>query len=352
MEPTVVGIVHQDDRIRHELSERIEGEEGLILAAAGAALPDLTLPSSRYVLIIGGEAAIRLARMKPPSFGACVVVSSGSIAEARAALRLGASDILRWPQEQDLLPGAVRQSASEGSGLPETQRGRVIAVAGARGGLGTTTLACWIAKELSADLLVQVDGSGSLSELGDHPAPGLEPLIRGVTGPAIRSISVELRNGQRALYADPDAHEISDRELDQILRTCRRLGVVVVDAGRLDMRGRSVLRAATESIVVTADEVGCARTTAEAQIGEFRWIRRRWARRSLRFPVRDLENLMGGPPIMIVRHDPRVAHARDLGRLAPAPPGLAAALSGSVSRRVARGSQTALRRLMPAGESS
>src|SRR5207253_1241630 len=74
----------------------------------------------------------------------------------------GARELIRWPDESDRLPAAVRRAASNGH--HETGDGIVIAVAGARGGVGTSVFVAALAAVLAAEsgraIVVDLDAVG------------------------------------------------------------------------------------------------------------------------------------------------------------------------------------------------
>ena len=93
------------------------------------------------------------------------------------AMRTGAREyIAPAPDEKDQLVAAVERAARETSGSAELAAAPLIAVTGAKGGVGTSFVACQLA--------------ASLAQLGGHPA-----LVDG-----------QLRHGDLALYLDLTPH--------------------------------------------------------------------------------------------------------------------------------------------------
>lgn len=327
MEPTVVGVVHADEGVRRAIAERLEGEQGLLLAAVAARLDELRLPEAvRRVLVVGGLALEDpdLARAGIP----VVVAASGRLSEARLALAIGAADLVGWPRDAGELAPSIRRVAAARSGQPQAAAGRILAVVGARGGLGTTTIAAWVARGLEAQAFVELDAAGSLSTYGPDAEASLDGLLSGTGVEGARGSLREVGIGVPVAFGEPGMREPPAPALRAMLASLRALGGwSVVDAGRGDGSRLSVARAADARLLVLGDEVACVRAIVARRLAGNPWILRTAGRRP-RIPERDLIDALGAPPLATIACDPAVARAADLGALASVPAGITAALGG------------------------
>lgn len=318
MEPTVVGIVHADDGVRRALSERLEGEQGILLAAVAARFSDLQLPDAgTRVLVVGGAALDDpdLARAHLP----IVVAASGRIAEARAALALGALDLIGWPRDANELPAAIRRAAvARGSG-ERSAEGRVIAVVGARGGLGTTTVAAWLARAMHAQALVELDAAGTLSSYGDGADPLLATMLSGTGAEHARNALREIGFGVPVCFGEPSMREPEAPAIRALLASLRALGGwSIIDAGRGDGGRLAAVRGADLRLLVACDEVAAVRAVTARRLAGTPWLLRQVGRRG-GVATRDLTDAFGAAPLGTLEHDPGVTRAAAIGTLAAAP---------------------------------
>lgn len=326
MEPTVVGIVHPDEGARRALGERLEGEQGIVLAAVAGRLAELQLPDAGHrALVVGGAA------LDDPDLGRAgipvVVAASGRLSEARAALAIGASDLIGWPREAAELASAVRRAAAERAAVGAAAPGRILAVIGARGGLGTTTIAAWLAQLLSAHALVELDPAGSLATYGDGGEPLLASLLAGTGAEHARGLLRDVGFGVPVCFGEPTMREPEAPALRALLASLRGLGGwSVLDLGRADGARLRVARAVDARVIVCSDEVAAVRAVDARRLAGTPWIRRRIGRRA-RIADRDLAEALGSAPLATVEDDARVAARADLGALAAAPPTLAPVLA-------------------------
>lgn len=331
MQPIVVGVVHADESIRRALSERIEGEEGLILAASVATSSDLSLPPGRTVIVVGGGAledpALRHAK------AARVVVTTGSLHEARAALALQARELVAWPEEARRLAGAIRSAGLLTREGAAAAGGPIITILGARGGLGTTTIAAWLAVALKAVALIELDSAGSLANFDLDSVPTLERLLSGAGPERTRSALRDGAIGVPAAFCDPASPEPTSDQIRSLMVSLRALdGPCVIDVGRAYGSRMVAVQQADLRYLVMADEVACVRSAKERQLTGMPWIRRKLLRRGA-IPTKDLERAIGAPSVAVVEHDPRVPRDADLGSLSLPPNsirGLAAHARGDV----------------------
>lgn len=124
-----------------------------------------------------------------PEIPLLVILSEGDVTAVEACSLLGAGAVLLKPFEQQRLVGAIQllhsrelrrrqfmAPAETAAGAPRQQRPRVVAVHGAKGGVGTTTIACNLAAtlhQLTGRRVAMVDGDllgGDAGVLFDLPA--------------------------------------------------------------------------------------------------------------------------------------------------------------------------------------
>jgi hypothetical protein len=318
LEPIVVGIVHPDERLRRLLGERLEGEQGLLLAGVSSRARDLRLPEAgARVVVVGGPS------LDDPDLTALgiptVVVSSGTLSEARAALTLDAAGLVGWPKEAGDLANTVRQAAALNGTANGTTRGKVLAVIGARGGLGTSTLAAWLAAALDAQALIELDASGSLSSYRPDTEPLLGQMLAASGSEHCRKLLRDVGIGVPVCFGEPGRREPESVACRALLTSLRGLGGwSVIDLGRADGGRGLVAREADARILLACDEVAAVRSVVARGFAGAPWVRRQTARRS-GIAANDLREALGGSELGVIEHDPAVARAADAGKLAPIP---------------------------------
>lgn len=236
-EVTSVGVVvvHPDPAVVRALVGSIDRCEDLYVAGT-----DTSTPAD--VILAGGSA---LEGLRPP-LGAPVLAlaeEGEEIRAARAALVLGAREIVRWPSEGFRLEGALRLAASARADVGA----HVVAVVGARGGAGTTTVA--LAFSLAAEAVAIDLGGGGMDILADEP--GVQVRLPVVAPDVIVGALEPLGGDSRVLRA---GRIPSDRS--GLIEAARKLApYVVVDSGR-DRRSAA---GADRTVIVCADDVQSAR---------------------------------------------------------------------------------------------
>jgi pilus assembly protein CpaE len=186
-----------------------------------------------------------LARVCPPDVQVVALGNNTEIGFYRLLVHeLGVTEYLPKPLTRDSVQQFIlRQLSSDHNALPPVRGGRVIAVCGARGGVGTTTIAVSLAWELSqvtkghvalVDLHLQ-NGSAAVM-LGGRPGPGfwiaLEDPTRAdalflertaiVAGPRLRLIAAE-----EGLESSPNISETGVARVLDLLR--QKFNFIVVD---------------------------------------------------------------------------------------------------------------------------
>ncbi|MFN2614828.1 MAG: hypothetical protein ABR552_08460, partial [Actinomycetota bacterium] len=244
-------VAHDDVRVAEEVAEVLEAAPDLFVAASSVAS---AMPG--HVVVAGGEALATLRSLDAP----LVALAGGEpIRAARAALAAGATDLLSWPADAARLAGSIRRAASGRASV--APRGRVVAVAGARGGLGVSVLCAAIASASPGAIVLDLDaGAGQRAFLDEPPRRTMSDL----TDPApedLEAALVEHPGGARCLHAAAGV-EPSARAVHAVLRAARgSAAITVVDAGRCHAPGaRAAFGAADSRIVVAGNDVSSVRS--------------------------------------------------------------------------------------------
>lgn len=223
---------------------------------------------------------------------------------AAAALARDADAVVAWPADHDRLATAVAQALDDDAARPGSRGGPTLVVAGAAGGVGTTTVALALAG------LAAWEGRAVLAVLsGAVPVPD----VRTVPGTALAG-----HRGWAAAVRVPDLPDLRVIAVDRSPAhvDAPAAAVVVVDRGVV---GPTSDHAAGDDVppdvlVVRRDRAGCeavastpAGTVVVVDIG---------VRRS-----RDLAAAAAGRPLVTVPWSVRVARAHDAGRVPGSLPG-------------------------------
>jgi Flp pilus assembly CpaE family ATPase len=127
-----------------------------------------------------------------------------TVADLRRAIQLGAAGAFRWPEERNALGRQLHRRRASAP-RPGARRGLIVAVHGARGGAGTTFIACQLAVALSARGLSTVlmdaalafsDVTAALGVPADQPVRTISDLL-----PVVDEISTE--HLAKVLYPHP-----------------------------------------------------------------------------------------------------------------------------------------------------
>lgn len=281
----------------------------------------------------------------------------------RDLLSAGAADYLVKPVSRAALLGAV--SLATAPAAPAIGEARTVAVIGARGGVGTTTVAVNLAWLLGGEMrkrvaLVDLDlqfGSVALA-LNLQPGRGLREAMERPS--RIDSLFLERaleKAGDRVhilaaeealtedVQCDPGApavllHELRDRVDAVVMDLPRHCGLVE----------RQALAEAQHVVVVTEQSLGGVRDTLrllalvqDCAPGALVHIAARDGGRTARLPMADFVRALGRKPDLVLPHDPKGVQAAMLGKpvvaLAPKGPSarvlrpLAAALAGTAPKR-------------------
>ncbi|CCD03571.1 protein of unknown function (plasmid) [Azospirillum baldaniorum] len=194
-----------------------------------------------------------LAGVCDPSVRVIAVGDSNDIGLYRDLRRIGVTDYLFKPLSRDLLEGALR-AAGAGAAADEApgRLGKLVAVVGARGGVGTTTVAvhlgCWLAdgargRTALVDLDLQ-NGTVALA-LNLRPEPALREAVEApdrVDDVFMERAMVAASDRLSVLAAEEPVEDVIDIAPTAALSVLNRLqarhNYVVVDAGRAQGGGR------------------------------------------------------------------------------------------------------------------
>lgn len=309
--PESIGVVvaHDDRAVVEAVAEALESEPGLFVVATSPGA------GAGQVLVAGGQA---LAALRATARPLVALAGDDAIRAARAALAAGARDIVRWPEEAARLPSAIREAAATPASAAS---GRVVAVAGARGGAGTTLVAAALASALGDALVLDLDvfGAGQRGLAPEEPIRTIEdlrPSLADCARDALEAAVAPHAGGSRALHAVPGSAPLAPPAVHGLLRAARGLARwVIVDHGRAaDPGALAGLAAADERVVVLANDVASirgARALAD-RTGPCRFAVRRARRAGV--PFRDIAAAVGSQPFA-VPEDRALARAADLGAL-------------------------------------
>ncbi len=259
-----------------------------------------------------------------------------SVASLRAAIRAGAGGYFLWPSEREQLSAAVAASVR----APEVDRRRatVIAVHGARGGVGTTFVATHLAAACARrGSCLLVDGDpvyGDVSAAigvpleGVHTFGDLIPLGDELTEAHLVGAAWEHVSGVRVLPGPtPEvASAVGSADLARVIAIgAGAFDVVIVHLPRaLDALNHAGLRSADRIIEVLSLDVLAFRAATRALEaieplrvpGDIGFVVNRAARGEI--TAGDVERVFGTAPLAVVPVDRSVGRAQDHGRLLPA----------------------------------
>jgi pilus assembly protein CpaE len=208
-------------------------------------------PPDVLVIDVRGQtslpSAIGSLRRRFPTMGVVIVASDQSPALMLEAMRAGVSEFVTEPLSGDDLRGAIERVAGQ-QALPTTM-GRVFAFVGAKGGVGTTTLAVNVATALASadphlpvlivDLHATAHGDAGLLlgvESKFSVVDALENTSR-LDAAYLKSLVVRTKEGLDVL-ASPERPSLRAPEGQQVRALIERVamyyGAVVLDVPRTD----------------------------------------------------------------------------------------------------------------------
>jgi Flp pilus assembly CpaE family ATPase len=308
-----VVVAHDDHVVIEQIAGVLEAVPGMFVAATS-----LEAVRAGHVVVAGGEALVTARHVEQPLVA---LASDDLVRAARAALAAGARELIRWPAESDRLPAAILRAAAVDHAPPGD--GVAIAVAGARGGVGTSSVVAMLGASLDDCLVIDLD-TVSAGQRAFAPAGEIRTLhdlvssLADLSPDALASALVPHPGGARGLHVQPLGDEPSVPQLNGLLRAARASArFVVIDCGRGSTEAaRVAARGADLCVIVAADDVASIRGVQRLLQHGFdgaRIVLRRERRRGI--SRRDLEAAFGRRPDAVVRTDRRLARAIDLGTL-------------------------------------
>ncbi|HSJ50684.1 MAG TPA: AAA family ATPase [Actinomycetota bacterium] len=258
-----------------------------------------------------------------------------SVASLRRAIRAGASGFFLWPAEREALGEAtahLRPPAAQGVGSP----GHVVAVCGARGGVGatfvTTHLAAALARRGRRCVLVDLDlafadAAAALGVPADEKhrtIADLLPLGDEVSPRHVEEVVWPHPQGFGVLLAPDEGMRIEDRadQVRAVVSAVRQAcEVVVLHLPRgFGQVTRAALDAADCVVMVIGLDVMSFRDAKRLLVGtgieeRCSFVVNR-ARRAEITP-NDIEPVFGSSPVAVIPSDRAVPTAQDHGRLLP-----------------------------------
>jgi Flp pilus assembly CpaE family ATPase len=307
-----VAVAHHDPGIVDELVHAVEGEADLYLALD---------PAKASVVLAGGEALEEIAERPPPEGTAVVgLAANGDLANvSRAALRCRAQEIVCWPQDRPTLRQILREASSKARLDAGRLDGRLIAVAGARGGAGTTTIAAMLARALEA-VVVDLDpiGAGQATFLADGAEPTLGTVLAAVDDldPQALSAALTPHAAGVALCGGPRSRGATAAQATRLAALVRGSAKVsIFDVGRAgDDAAREVLRGADMRCLVCGPDVASMRgARAFLDVAAAEIVLNDAARG--RITAREVRRVLGHAPSVVVPGERRVRRAGEAGRL-------------------------------------
>lgn len=232
--------------------------------------------------LTGADPVVAVEELESIVAGAAVVVlSADNRYTTRDFILAGARDCIAPPYDREILTTALRQihlhevkrrdrlAASLGVGVRQ-HRCRVVAVHGAKGGVGTTTVTVNLAialRRLTGERVALLDASlqagdvgVALNLVGSAGIDDLLPHINELDADLVDQVLISHSSGVRALLAPRDlerADSIGAEEIRRILTflTAKFDYVVVDTAPVLDAAGLAVLDHADQIVLVATPEI-------------------------------------------------------------------------------------------------
>ena len=321
-------VVGGDPAVAAGVAAVIESAPGLV--CGGVLEPAAAISGLRPVCDVivacdaAGQTAIELAAPLIRTYGGVPVIvatAAPDIGAHRAALAVGARGVLSLPPDPDELVRSVGSAA--GARLePESrgQAGRVIAVCGAKGGVGVSALATGIARA-GRGLLIDMAGGfdDTAQRLGCAPRRSLTDvagLDDALSADALRSLISTHPDGMQlvARSAEPGATEMVSPELARALVRESRAVAALTLADLGVATGEHALAVATSAdrtlLVATPNPlaVDCAARAASwldrrgVPGGSVGLVVNRWSRGG-EMSLRGIERAVGVPVVSVVRED-------------------------------------------------
>ena len=294
--------------------------------------PDLLLLDLRDQPAL--PSALALLRRRNPSMSAIVIASAMDPTLMLEAMRAGVNEFVAEPLSPTDLRQAVDRVLGQSSGASVT--GQVLAFVGAKGGVGTTTLAVNVAaalaeprgsKVLMADLHIAAHGDAALL-LGVEPRFSVVDAIENthrLDDAFLKSLVARAKSGVDVL-ASPERPTMRPPDGDQVRALLGQLsahyGTVVLDVPRTDLGVIDAIEPLTSFVMVVNQELPTVRRAAQiATILRQRYGKDKVAAVVSRYDARadigqeDIERVVGLPVWAVLPSDYRnVIAAANLGK--------------------------------------
>jgi len=285
-------IIESDNFLRQSLRHLIEGAGELEIVGEAAELPSghrLALHHRPDILFLEisepSDAAFEVAEKLSVELPECMVIGMSSVVRPelmRRAMRAGFEDLIARPPDLGQIRSALELATHRKSQRVNSreQRGRMIAVLGVTGGLGTTTIAVNLAATLaqaepsSSVLLADFDfNMGSVPSFLDlateYTLLELKAEQNRIDSESLRQLLPRHRSGAFVLAGPPrieDLEEITHEDVSKVIDLARQtFRTIVIDAGHgFDDRRMEVLDAANVILLVTQLNVAALRSSRRA----------------------------------------------------------------------------------------
>jgi pilus assembly protein CpaE len=280
------------ERTRQRMAHMLAEAEGLKLvqmAGDGPAVADTLERNAKIDVVIldetledgQGHAVARAVGASNPLVGIVMLVESAGPEQFRAAMDSGARSVVSESSSLDEIVSRIEAVAqwvaaarsAVTAELNGGRGGRVVAVAGAKGGVGTTSVALLVARGLTAIHTVSLIDfdlqSGDLAAYaGVHTRRSLVDLVDiagEMSGRVLRETSYDIEGGLRLLPAPNDgerAEEMTGEAARAIVNALRyQFDVSVIDVGsRLDDATALVLEYADAALLVATPDLPALRS--------------------------------------------------------------------------------------------
>jgi Flp pilus assembly CpaE family ATPase len=259
-----------------------------------------------------------------------------TIPALRQAIAAGVAGAYRWPEERDALGDQLRRRRSAAP-RAEGSRGWVVAVHGARGGAGTTFVACQLAASLAARGVATsvMDAGLAFSDVtaalgvpmdaAPRTIADLIPVMDEVSPGHLSQVLHPHPAGFSALLAPAEAADVDSQGAALVraaliaLKAAQRV-VVVHTARSMEAATSAALELADAVLLVTALDLfslyGAKRVVKRLGLlgsDRLQVVVNRAAHSAIR--IGDVERVLGRAPIGRIRVDPAVPRAQERGEL-------------------------------------
>jgi pilus assembly protein CpaE len=278
-------------------------------------------PACDAFLVVGDPAVVRELAAASPGIPAVLVGGEADGAHLRLAMSAGARGVVAADPRPEELAASLLDAVGASAPAHERRRdGRVVAVCGAKGGVGATTVAVGLTVAAAGLLVDAAAGHGTLAaHLGCHPQRSLADLARlagSVGSDAVAAVRTEHPGGMGVVagLSEPDLVGLLPSGLGAALaRECRSVArMTVFDLGRPGSSFAIETARCADAVVLVLTPDAMAATSAAATIGTL--VRRgvdpdavvlvvnRW-RGGDALPLRAIEATAGARVLGVVRED-------------------------------------------------